>query len=346
MRPPQFRAHELADHLAFAHARAELSAAAGVPLVVVDLGGPIRLPPARRAELITALRELAAVTVAVRPDPHDVAVDDLADACDLVVPGDDDAALDEVIDAVFRTPLAAATLALLLRHGEGRSTEAGLIAESTAYSTLQAGPDFTAWRASRPVRSRPPEIGPAVLLDRQDGTLRITLARPHVHNAFSARLRDGLVTALETALADDTITEVVVDGAGPSFCSGGDLDEFGSFGDPTEAHLVRMVRHAGRLIERLGDRIVVRLHGAAMGAGIELPAFAGRVVADPGTSISLPELALGLVPGAGGTVSIPRRIGRQRTAWLAVTGRSIDAATALAWGLVDAVEAHRPDRDA
>ena len=46
---------------------------------------------------------------------------------------------------------------------------------------------------------------------------------------------------------------------------------------------------------------------------------------------------MGLVPGAGGTVSIPRRIGRQRTAWLALTGDPIDAATALDWGLVDEV---------
>jgi enoyl-CoA hydratase/carnithine racemase len=52
----------------------------------------------------------------------------------------------------------------------------------------------------------------------------------------------------------------------------------------------------------------------------------------------LPELALGLVPGSGGSVSLPRRIGRQRTAWLALSGCRIDAATARAWGLVDAVD--------
>ena len=51
----------------------------------------------------------------------------------------------------------------------------------------------------------------------------------------------------------------------------------------------------------------------------------------------LPELSMGLVPGAGGTVSLPRRIGRQRTAWLALTGEPIDAETARAWGLVDQI---------
>jgi len=60
-------------------------------------------------------------------------------------------------------------------------------------------------------------------------------------------------------------------------------------------------------------------------------------VATEDTEIALPEVELGLVPGAGGTVSMPRRIGRLRTAWLAFSGCSIDAATARAWGLVDEI---------
>ena len=68
-----------------------------------------------------------------------------------------------------------------------------------------------------------------------------------------------------------------------------------------------------------------------------MPAFARHVTAAPDTRIALPEVALGLVPGAGGTVSIPRRIGRHRTAALALSGSVIDAATALEWGLIDEV---------
>jgi enoyl-CoA hydratase/carnithine racemase len=75
-----------------------------------------------------------------------------------------------------------------------------------------------------------------------------------------------------------------------------------------------------------------------MGAGAELPAFAGRVVAHPATRFALPELSLGLVPGAGGTVSLPRRIGRHRTALLGLTGTPINATTAFEWGLVDAID--------
>ena len=79
------------------------------------------------------------------------------------------------------------------------------------------------------------------------------------------------------------------------------------------------------------------MHGSCVGAGVELPAFATRVVARPDASFRLPELGMGLVPGAGGTVSLPRRIGRQRAAWLALTGVPIDVETALSWRLVDAI---------
>ena len=68
-----------------------------------------------------------------------------------------------------------------------------------------------------------------------------------------------------------------------------------------------------------------------------MAAFAGRVVADPATRIGLPEVDLGLIPGAGGTASITRRIGRWRTAALALAIDTIDAPTALAWGLVDEI---------
>ena len=100
---------------------------------------------------------------------------------------------------------------------------------------------------------------------------------------------------------------------------------------------MRSTRSAARLIADLAQRVRCELHGACIGAGAELPAFAKRVTAREDAFFQLPELELGLVPGAGGTVSLPRRIGRQRTAWLAFTGRRIDAPTAQQWGLVDEV---------
>jgi enoyl-CoA hydratase/carnithine racemase len=165
----------------------------------------------------------------------------------------------------------------------------------------------------------------------------ISLTRPHVHNAFNMAMRDELVEALTVALADPTIRKVVLRGEGPSFCSGGDLDEFGSLPDPATAHAVRTTRSPARLLSECAERAQVTVHGACVGAGVELPAFASRVAAREDARFWLPELAMGLVPGAGGTVSLPRRIGRQRTAWLALSGDPIDAETARSWGLVDQI---------
>jgi enoyl-CoA hydratase/carnithine racemase len=133
----------------------------------------------------------------------------------------------------------------------------------------------------------------------------------------------------------------VLSGNGPSFCSGGDLAEFGTFADPASAHLAR-TRHSPALVldsltARLGRACRARVHGRVMGSGLEMAAFCGWIEAHGDSVFGLPELSLGLIPGAGGTVSVTRRIGRWRTAYLVLSGRTIDADTALAWGLVDAI---------
>jgi enoyl-CoA hydratase/carnithine racemase len=261
--------------------------------------------------------------------------DRLGAPCDVVL-AHGDGRVDAIIETARRNPIASVAFVQLLRSAEARSLDDGILAESAVYSSLQAGPEFRAWRESRSIRERPDE-GDAVQLRRDGDVLHITLDRPHVRNALNTKMRDQLVDALDLAVADDAIDQVHLWGEGEAFCSGGDLDEFGSFPDPATAHLVRIQQSVGRRIAAIAERVTAHLHGACLGSGIELPAFARRVVADPTTSIGLPELSLGLVPGAGGTVSLPRRIGRQRTALLGLTGAHIDAETALAWGLVDSI---------
>ncbi|MET9382531.1 enoyl-CoA hydratase/isomerase family protein [Streptomyces sp. NPDC002928] len=236
-------------------------------------------------------------------------------------------------------PHAALVLRQLLRLASRLPVEQALDAESFAYSTLLGGPGFARWLGARGERPQPPQAGDEpVLARRQGSTLRITLNRPERRNAHSARMRDALTAAVSTAIWDTGITEVVLDGNGPSFCSGGDLDEFGTAPDLATAHLIRTRAGAARQLHAIRGRLTSRLHGHCVGAGIELPAFGARVVAAPDTLIRLPELGMGLIPGAGGTVSIPRRIGRWRTLYLVLDGRVIQADRALAWGLVDQVE--------
>lgn len=301
----------------------------GAPVVVDLRDDPQADAP---AGLTDALHLVPRLFVAVGSD-EPPGPGTLAEALDVVVA--DEAAVTELLAAVTANPLAAAALAVLLRGGAARSVTAGIVAESMAYSALQAGPEHLGWLAGRVARTVPAETGPAVRVEREGDRLLLTLARPHRRNAFDARTREELLAGLTVASIDRSIREVVLAGDGPTFCSGGDLDEFGTCADPVSAHLLRIGRSAGALIASLGDRVVAHVQGTCVGAGVELPAFAGRVVADEATTFRLPEVAMGLVPGAGGTVSVPRRIGRHRAAWLALTGRAIDAPTAHAWGLVD-----------
>jgi hypothetical protein len=257
------------------------------------------------------------------------------DLCDVAVAEGDDA-LGRIEENLAQHPITATTLALLLRGQEHLSVGHGLITESSAYSVLQSGPEFAAWRAAHPVRAESDE-GSRVRMDRDSDSLVLTMTRPHRLNALDAPMRDALVEALTVAAADPDIGRVEWRGEGRAFCAGGDLDEFGSRPDPAMAHLIRLERSVGRSLDRLKKRTVTYVHGACMGSGIELAAFTDTVVAAADTQIALPEIGLGLVPGAGGTVSLPRRIGRLRTAWLAFSGCTIDAETARSWGLVDEV---------
>lgn len=260
-----------------------------------------------------------------------------AHALDVVVT---DEQLEPVLASVAAHPLASMALVQLLRVREKLDVYEALLAESLVYSTLQAGPEFREWLASRKQASSMPSKpadGPAVASERRGERLELALNRPERRNAYSAEMRDALTELLEVAVADASIREIVLRGNGPSFSAGGDLSEFGTLPDPVTAHAVRSTRSAARLLADCAERVRAEVHGACIGAGVELPAFAARVVARRDAVFQLPELSMGLVPGAGGTASIPRRIGRQRTAYLALSGARIDAATALSWGLVDSV---------
>lgn len=251
------------------------------------------------------------------------------------------AELDRLAAAVDRSPAASVALAQLLRVGEPLSATDAVVAESWVYSLLQAGAHHRSWLAERAARPRKPRPArPVVVVERRGPVLALTLDRPEVRNAYGTRTRDELVAALQLAAVDESVEVVELRGNGPAFCSGGDLDEFGTAGDAAVAHVVRTTRNAGIQLARLADRAHALVHGPCVGAGVELPAFARRVTARSDATFLLPEIAMGLVPGAGGTASIPRRIGRHRSAHLAISGVPIDAATALDWGLVDAVDDH------
>jgi Enoyl-CoA hydratase/isomerase len=315
-----FSSAALDELIAAPTTRRELSVMYGRPIVAVDCS--TALP---HTQTLEALRSLPVVTVGLgaQHPAFDVLVADID-------------ALDTVAHAVTANPQAAVALVQLLRLGDTLPPLDALVAESMAYATLQGGLEFARWLAQRGSRVRRPEAERPVILTREDDRLLIVLNRPRLHNLYNAATRDALVEALVVAVADGQL-RVEFSGAGRSFCAGGDLAEFGTTTDTATAHLIRSSANAAPYLIALADRLTVFTHGACVGAGIELAAFAGRVHASEDAFFQLPEVSMGLVPGAGGTVSITARIGRQRTAWMALTGARVDAPTARDWGLVDSI---------
>jgi enoyl-CoA hydratase/carnithine racemase len=307
------------------------------PLVVIDLDddhGHHRAHDATRPALVvghsttTSARDLEGVDIALttcEPEAHPwILVDDLENA------------LSAIRTAVQHNPMASIVAAQVMRVSEGLVAQRALVVESIAYGMLQDGPEHHGWLAnSRPRASIMNEDGPDVTIERADDVLTLSFNRPRQRNAYRARTREELVAGLELALLDESIVEVHLRGEGSSFSSGGDLNEFGTVENGATGHLIRTTHNAVSLLERLGERTTAFVHGPCYGAGVELSAACSTVIASPDTTFTLPEVAMGLIPGAGGTWSVPRRIGRHRATWLAVTGASIDVARALAWGLVD-----------
>jgi enoyl-CoA hydratase/carnithine racemase len=341
--------NELSEQLATTALALDESGAPEMPLVFVDLDTALG---AAEVELAAERASFGSsgVLVGVASGPISPRLERLVRALDCTLieadsalststisVADVDRACDTLRRCIDRAPRAALTIAGLLRVTAELSVRHGLITESLAFSMLLAGPEFAHWRENR-VTARPGKVAsPAVLLQRSENLLSVTLNRPERHNAFSRDIRDGLIDALDLAIIDPSISGVRIAGSGPSFCSGGDLDELGSSDDVALAHLIRLDRSVAARLDACRDRVEVIIHGACIGAGIEIPSFAGRVTARESTWIMLPELSMGLLPGAGGTVGITKRIGRWRTAYLALSCEAIGPSTALDWGLIDAL---------
>ena len=260
----------------------------------------------------------------------------LADACDVVL--EDKSLLPRITTNIAKSPLAAMILVQHLRVSEHSSLTHALTAESLAYAAVQKGPEFLKWSNSAQRKHGTPSTPNEPLLAKLDeDVFQITLNDAENGNAIGVNMRDALCEVLDLALVDPTIRKVYISAVGRTFSTGGEVSEFGEVTDPTTAHWVRSSRLPAWRLARLQQRLYIHVNGAAIGAGAEIAAFASHLSASEGAWFQLPELKYGLIPGAGGTASLPRRIGRQRTAFMALSMKRINATTALEWGLVDEI---------
>ena len=259
----------------------------------------------------------------------------LAPALDAVV--ESPISAEALVRQIAGAPRAAALAAQLLRGIEGLPSDRALQFESSCYGLLQGSEEHARWLATRAASPGRSAAAGRVVVDRCGAELHVVLDRPLSRNAIDRVMRDQLVEAFSVAAADPEVRSIKLRALGAAFSVGGDLEEFGTTRDPAMAHLIRSRSLPALSIGARADILDAHVQGACIGAGLEIAALAARLTASSRAFFQLPELSMGLIPGAGGCVSVARRIGRQRTLLMILSGRRINAQTALRWGLIDAI---------
>jgi enoyl-CoA hydratase len=183
-------------------------------------------------------------------------------------------------------------------------------------------------------------VGAALVEERADGVVTLTLNRPERRNAIDPELRDALAAALDAAATDAEVRGVVLTGAGGSFCAGADLKSMTRShpGDTYEAGgwdpsvLEPLLK--GR---RLTKPLIAAVEGPAIAGGTEILQATDIRVAGESARFGVSEVRWGLFPMGGSTVRLPRQIPYTLAAELLLTGRHITAAEALRIGLIGRV---------
>ena len=179
----------------------------------------------------------------------------------------------------------------------------------------------------------------ADVLLREDagGIATLTLNRPDQYNALSSTLLTALQSALRDLARDDSVRVVVIAGAGKAFCAGHDLKEIHERADPKFSQEV-FDRCQGVMtaLTQLPQPVIARVHGPAFAAGCQLVAQCDLAVAATDARFATSGVNFGIFCSTPG-VPLARNVSRTRAMEMLLTGEPIDAATALAWGLVNRV---------
>ncbi len=174
----------------------------------------------------------------------------------------------------------------------------------------------------------------AVLYEKRNGIAWVTLNRPDKYNAYNVAMRDALYETLSAIHEDPEVRAMVLRGEGPAFSTGGDVSEFGQAPSPVAARWIRFRRDVWGRLKSLPIPTVAAVHGFTVGGGMEMALLCDVAIAADDARFCLPETGLGMVPGVAGTQTAPRRMKFGWALDLCITGRWIDAPTALFVGLV------------
>jgi enoyl-CoA hydratase/3-hydroxyacyl-CoA dehydrogenase len=174
-----------------------------------------------------------------------------------------------------------------------------------------------------------------------DGIATLTINRPDAMNALNEEVFAQLEHAFSRAAEDPSVRGIVIAATGKAFVAGADIRFF--VRNIESGNLDRIARFTERGhallrgIEACPKPVIARVHGLALGGGVELALACHRIVITPKATLAFPETGIGIYPGLGGTQRTTRRVGQGLAKWLVLTGQTIGADEALAIGLVDRV---------
>jgi enoyl-CoA hydratase len=166
---------------------------------------------------------------------------------------------------------------------------------------------------------------------------RVTLDNRAKLNSLGRALLEQIIAAVDGLAADPELRLVILSGAGGrAFVGGADIGEIAALDRDSARGFITLVHRCCDAFRRLPMPVIARIDGYALGAGLELAASCDLRVASEASQFGMPEVRIG-IPSVVEAALLPRLVGWGRARRLLLTGETIDAATALAWGLVDAV---------
>lgn len=182
-------------------------------------------------------------------------------------------------------------------------------------------------------------MGDTVKFENKDGIAILTMNQPKKLNALDDGELDDLEACIDKIAVDPTVDVVIITGEGKAFVAGADISQMQDYGPARAAEYARKGQGIFMKIQHLPQPVIAAINGFAFGGGNELTMSCDIRIASEKAKIGQPEVGLGITAGFGGTQRLPRHIGAAKASYMLFTGAPIDAATALAYGLVSEVVA-------
>jgi enoyl-CoA hydratase len=164
----------------------------------------------------------------------------------------------------------------------------------------------------------------------------VFLERPEKANALNSAALQRLAAEFERLSSVEDLRVVVLAGRGKSFCGGADIEELRKLDSSSAGPFVEKIHRVCKAIRDLPVPVIAQLHGAVIGAGLEIAAACDLRIAAAGTKFAMPEVRLA-IPSVVEAALLPRLMGSGRAAWLVLTGEAIDARRAYEWGLIEEI---------